>query len=114
MVNDTANPVFVDLGVVLEDSKVTSHDKTNANYVEFAEGGLYRVDFSSDVNGNYANGLLEFVHKTEDSVQTTFRYLNLAENGIDSDTLTPSTNSTNFESKQLRTKMGKSATLTLS
>ena len=88
VVNDTAVPIIVDLGVVLKDNRITNLDDTNAGYVEFVEGGLYKIEFSSDVNGNYTNGFIEFVHETEDGVQTTFRYLNLAENSIDSDTLT--------------------------
>ena len=77
-----------DLGVVLKDSRITTHDEANASFIEFAEAGLYRIDFSADVNGDYTSGFIEFVHETEDGVETTFRYLNLAGSAIDSDTLT--------------------------
>ena len=88
VVNETAPSVTTDLGVVLKDSRITTHDEANASFIEFAEAGLYRIDFSADVNGDYTSGFIEFVHETEDGVETTFRYLNLAESAIDCDTLT--------------------------
>ena len=88
VINETAPSVVTDLGVVLKDSRITTHDEANASFIEFAEAGLYRIDFSADVNGDYTSGFIEFVHETEDGVETTFRYLNLAESAIDSDTLT--------------------------
>ena len=86
MVNNRASLILVDLGVVLKGNGITTHDGVGANYTEFAEGCLYRVDFSSDVNGNYTDWFEEFVHEFGDAVQTKFRYINLSESGIDSDT----------------------------
>ena len=88
VVNDKASLILEDLGVALKDTRITTHDEANANYVEFDESGLYRVDFSSDVNGNYTYRLVEFMHETEDGAQTTLRCLNLSESGTDSETLT--------------------------
>ena len=88
VVNETSPSVVTDLGVVLKDSRITNHDEANAGFIEFVEAGLYKIDFSADVNGDYTSGFIEFVHETEDGVETTFRYLNLAESAIDSDTLT--------------------------
>ena len=73
---------------MLNDTRITTHDGANVNYTEFAEGGLYTADFSSNVNGNYTNGFAEFVHESEDGVQTTFGYRNQAKSGIDSKKLT--------------------------
>ena len=87
VVTDKRDTVLVDLGVALKNSTIATHGEASANYVEFAEGGFCRVDFGSDVNGNSANWFVEFVHETENGAKTTFRYLNLAERGIDSDTL---------------------------
>ena len=50
VINDKNDPKLVDLGVVLKDSRIIFHDQACDNYVKFAEGGLYRADFSSEIN----------------------------------------------------------------
>ena len=57
--------MVTDLGVVLKDSRISTHDEANASVIEFAEAGLYKIDFSADVSGDYTSGFIEFVHETE-------------------------------------------------
>ena len=59
--NDKAKPVTIDLGVVLKDGSITSYDDANASY-------LYRIDFSSDVNGKVHKRIVELVHQIVDEI----------------------------------------------
>ena len=87
VVNDSSVPKYIEFSKVLLDNRIIKLDDVDKTTLEFLEDGLYKLDFSSDINGEYQNGFIEFIILAEDGVETTFRYLNLAESHVDSEIL---------------------------